>query len=342
MTSDTLSLTSITLIILGGFLFVGLWTYTYIYIKHITHLRYERLHARAVSLFSHVNADDATATPHIIAGLSTMVGLIGLITLAIVAIQPFAEVDASLMLSLFSALTVLFFAATEIWTLWQTRRISHERGHKIDTFPQLIARLAKDLEKLEKAIRKDFKNKPHDHHRLYIVAPHFLFGMLSHPDADETIKYKEALTRLFERRRVCETPFPIEVICGTDFEIIAWHKGHIKDADSDELQTKNDEFEQYLKYLDERGTREGETGSFFTRISPVPDVQFMIIGNTLFEFTMNSKNKNTEILNTQVMYSRRTCESYINQFKFIKNIAPKNLAKNAVHNDPVTIPLVAQ
>lgn len=323
-------------------MFVGIWTYSYIYNKNIDHLRYQDLPSLIVSLFSHVNDEKATATPHVIAGLSTMVGLIGLITLIIVAIQPFAEVDASLMLSLFSALTVLFFAATEIWTLWQTRRISHERGHKIDTFPQLIARLAKDLDELEEAIRKDFKNKPHDHHRLYIVAPHFLFGMLSHPDADETLDYRDALRSLFERRRACETPFTIEVICGTDVEIETWHKRHIKTVDSEELQTKNEDFEKYLEDLDEMGRREGETGSLFTRISPVPDVQFMIIGNTLFEFTMNSINKNTEILNTQVMYSRRTCEAYINQFRFIKRIATQNTTESTNQNAPIDLPLVAQ
>jgi hypothetical protein len=51
------------------------------------------------------------------------------------------------------------------------------------------------------------------------------------------------------------------------------------------------------------------------------EVQFMIVGGVLFEFTLNSQNDYTSIRDTQVVRDERTIRAYIAQFELLSRLA---------------------
>lgn len=184
---------------------------------------------------------------------------------------------------------------------------------------------------MEKSIREDHNFKAQPHHRLYAVAPHFYFGMLSFPNDAVTQRYRNALTDLCQARSSSKNGFPIEIICGDEGLIRKWHEEYYKKTSDPDLKIAEADrlFEQLISDMNSRGLRiEGDHGqenfeenSLFIRMSSLPDVQFMVIGNKLFEFTMNSVNSSTEIYNTQVISDSRQCNAYVNHFLFIKRLA---------------------
>ena len=277
---------------------------------------------RLLTVFSHIADSNTTPTPHIFAGVLLLMGTSGLVSTATVWIARPHPFDLSLVLSVFSGLTVVFFIAVEIWTLWQTRRLFFSQGYVVADFRRLIVQLTEELNLLERSVRIDHKMKPQKHHRVYVVAPHFFFGMLSFPDSKETLDYRNSLTNICALRKSCASAFDVQFICSDSDSIAKWHVGFFTERDNPQqkVQDANTAFEALVQEMDTKGLREGES-SMFTRLAHVPNVQFMVIGNKLFEFTMNSANNSTSIFNTQVLSDSRQCDAYIEQFKFVKRLA---------------------
>jgi hypothetical protein len=65
----------------------------------------------------------------------------------------------------------------------------------------------------------------------------------------------------------------------------------------------------------------------FKRATRIPPVQFMIIGNKLFEFTIDESGPPYEIFNTQVISDRRYIRAYLETFKLIKEAFVVNEAE---------------
>ena len=306
----------------------GVWLYYHrIYSSNYAHFRGKTRSQAFLALFSHVDSVHTGPAPHIISGVLTLAGGVGLISLAVLRFLIPSKFDAAMTLSLFSAIAVLFFAAIEIWTLWQAKRIAFDKGYIVSDFKTLIRQLTEELKLMEQSIRIDYELQPERQiHRFYAVAPHFFFGMLSFPRERITRDYRNALVDLCEVRGACTESFPIDIICSDDASIHEWHMKYFRlsrDKDA-KIKSADETFNALLNDMDREARRPDETDySIFSRMEDVPKVQFMIIGNKLFEFTMNSANNSTNIFNTQVVSDARLCDAYIEQYKFIKNLALK-------------------
>lgn len=305
------------------------------------------LRDRILSAFSHVDDSHTGPGAHILAGVMSLVGAAGIVaTLLLMWLQP-ETFSVSLILSAFSALTVVFFAAMEIWTLWQTRRIFFSQGYVVNDFRRLIVLLTRELQTLEDSIREDYKGKPQPYHRVYAVAPHFFFGMLSFPLERETRDYENALLNICALRKNCHGAFDIRFICSDENSIHEWHERYYSQHPEKikKVEEADAKFENLIQQMDQKARRTEEDGSstIFTRLSDVPKVQFMVIGTKLFEFTLNSENNSTDIYNTQVISDSRQCNAYIEQFKFVSRLseAPQHRPQ-PVANGHVLTPDVAQ
>lgn len=304
---------------------LGLLSYYHlIYAPHKSFFAGKSAWDRIYTAFSHIDDSKTGPVPHIIAGVLTLTGTSGLVSIVVVRLFD-SEFRVSILLSVFSAITVIFFAAMEIWTLWQTRRIFFGQGFVVNDFKKLIQLLTEELNLLDNSIRVDHKFLPQQNHRVYAVAPHFFFGMLSFPGSTEERDYKNALLNICELKERCASnTFDLQIICHDELSIEKWHEDYYasvaEDARNELIEDANRKFEGLVADMD-KAVYGNKNGSIFTRLSNVPNVQFMVIGNKLFEFTMNSKNTSTSIYNTQVISDSRQCDAYIEQFKFIQDLS---------------------
>jgi len=300
-----------------------------------------------IDLFSHIGRVEANAWGHVLPGVSIVTGTCGLLTAIVISGLSETE-NISLALSVFSALTVVFFLIFELWVLWQTRRLAFKEGYVIYDFHTLIERITEELEKMNRDIRDKHYSDPKQFHRLYICAPHFFFGILSFPGTHLTTKYLNALKQTCvlakEVHDKHEASFPVKIICGDKDVISNWHEGFVPKSDNAEraslLDELTNEHEKHLKAMaSPLELNLSETSSFSSRkyasgktfkhrlirAHEKAKVQFMIIGNTLFEFTMNSENSSTNIYDTQVIHDQRTINAYVNQFNFIAKLVDKSV-----------------
>ncbi|MEK0159811.1 hypothetical protein WLQ65_11835 [Pseudoalteromonas piscicida] len=315
------------------------------------------------SIFIHIDHHKARLSSHIIAGLLLIGGVGGLFTSITLGLLN-KENDVGLGVSIFSAYTIVFFFVVEMWVLWQTLRTNFEQGHVIADFQELIQKLTEALRNLEDDIRQHYLNGSEEafvNQRLYIAAPHFIFGLMSFPTHKIFSQYIESLRAVFKLAAELEEKnrmrLPIKIIFGSDEVITDWHRDRMKarfdtgltSKDVSESEKKlNREFEKHIEdifqpvgldvqqkhfsttdnefnekiYLSEKENCESSLPEqYFIRMKQSFEVQFMIVGGVLFEFTLNSQNDFTSIRDTQVVRDERTIRTYIAQFELLSRLA---------------------
>lgn len=225
-----------------------------------------------------------------------------------------------------SGLFSVFIALITFWTLNQTKKIEHQQGHKIVEFKTLINRLNDEISKLEKSFRNDYKNDAQYFHRLYYITDHPFFGAMSYPDEDATKDLQlnlEKIKKIIKYNK--ETKFKFEIICCNLGGITKFITEYYNSVTPDAIKTEK--IKTAIEFF-ESNIEEYTHLKIATRVNDVPTFpQFMIIGNTLFEFIIEAKNPQTQIVETQVITDKKRCDIYIKTFELLKD----RLAKNNSH-----------
>jgi hypothetical protein len=300
----------------------ALFVYSYfIYQRHKAAFAGATFVDRLLSAFSHVDDPNSGPLAHIFAGILLLIGLASLVSaITLLLIRPL-NFDLSVTLSVFSAVTVIFFGTMDIWNLWQTKRLFFRQGYVVPDFKALIVQITDEINVMRKSIALDYNGIPQQHHRIIGISPQFYFGMLSYPNSDEELNYRNALTNVCSiKASASGRSLPITIACGDVETINDWHKRfYLGDPDfANKCSKANEKFERLIE--DMAFAADVKNDTLFTRIKGIPSVQFLIVGNKLFEFTMNSGDHKTEIYNTQVLSDSRQCAAYIKQLEFILSL----------------------
>jgi hypothetical protein len=281
-----------------------------------------------VDLISHVPSPNSGPGFHVLAGTSLVGGLsIGLATVLSDIAVPFSDFTPAVV-STASLLIGLTFSSVSLWTLWQARRLDFQAGYKIHDFHDLIARINRDLTALFESLQGVYQLRAQPYHRVYLVTTQPFLGMLSYPNSTETREFQEhfrTLARLtadtirLHKRGDSSHDLDFQVICGDPLAIKEFHRSfyHQSARTPEELAALDDSVEREIQQMSDVIMAAGGTGPFL-RTRDVPRVQFMIIGNKLYEFTLDPGNSVTEIFNTQVLHDSRYCEAYIQNFSIMK------------------------
>jgi len=281
-----------------------------------------------VDLISHL--PDSTSGPgaHIFAGVFFASGVSGIISIIIADAISSPDQLHGMIISTNSLLIAALFSSVTLWTLWQARRISYQSGYQIHDFHDLISHVNNDLEDLCDSISNVYNMKPQPFHRVYLVTKQPFLGMLTYPVSPETRKFKQHLITLssYAANSIAAkeggkaiNPLVFEIICGTENVISQFHKEYYQGGSKSKQEIKQlgEDVELEIRQMDEKLQAVGAHGPFYRTVK-VPKVQFMIIGNKLYEFTLHPGNSVTEIFNTQVVTDSRYCNAYIETFSILR------------------------
>ncbi len=316
-------------------IFIILGSYSYFKLfRDFRVLREQRtISERLVDLISHVPDPKAGPGPHIFAGVTLIFGIALAFGTIVADVSSEPEDFLSYVISLSSLIVGTLFSAISLWTLWQTRRLEYQAGYKIFDFHHLIIVLNKELDNLLSSLR-NYQKKPQPFHRVYLVTTQPFLGMLTYPNSKETSKFESSLfecARLYSdlvlefNNNSIPRMFEFQVICGDKSAISEFHKKYFTANGTTEskLADLDDTVEIKIKQMNELARTQNKKNKItenlgpFLRMDHVPKVQYMIIGNKLFEFTLESGNSLSEIFNTQVVSDSRYCNAYIENFKIL-------------------------
>jgi len=294
-------------------------------------------------LISHVPEAKAGPGAHIFAGVSVVGGIaVGLAAVILDVVVP-TERSAGTIVSLSSLILGVVFSAIALWTLWQTRRLDFQLGFQISGFHDLIVHINKEIKDLIRSVQSAYAMRPQPFHRVYLVTTNPFFGRLSHPHSPETTDFLSYLFTLAQfvaqthRASVADAnaePLVFKIICGTSEAINNFHREFYGTRPGAEelIARADDDAERAIREIDKWAVDAG-ADPIFCRKSRIPRVQFMIAGNTLYEFTMDSVNNQTEIYNTNVSRDSRYCNAFIDNFGLLLNSsdgsAPSTIGKSA-------------
>jgi hypothetical protein len=300
---------SILLITFSSFTALGLLCYLHIYWHNRETLQNNSLRNAFMAVFSHVDRTDAGPFPHMFACLFTLFGIAGLLSLLIVNVENENSFNFGLTLSTFSVVTVAFFIVLEVWTLWQARRLAFNQGYEVIEFKELTRLIGDALQRQRKSITQHYKGIPQSFHRVYVLAPEFYFGHMSFPDSEERVNIKMGYQEAFSRSRTSN--LKLQIICGDKDLAGRFHKEYFGDGAEDSVRRADDTFEEFLETIPRANLK---------RANKLPPMQFIIIDNTLFEFSLASNNNHSEVFNTQVISDSKTLNIYIRQFEYFWEI----------------------
>ena len=295
---------------------VGVAVYWLIFARYNEVFEFLSFRNAAVDLVSHLPEAKAGPTMHVAGTVLLLSGLCIAIALVLADLLfPGGELTTGV-LGVASILLSISFSIISMWTLWQTRRIDFTAGYKIADFGDLIAAANDEIEKVLASYRLyDFQAQPF--HRFYLVTTQPFFGMLSYPTSAQTAQFKSHLIQLADYSKKA-SPFDMHLLCGDKEAVKQFHAqmvDRLKLLD-DEKKRKREAYDLEVENaISDLVARSG--AGVVVRRPKVPPVQFMIVGNKLFEFTLETGNVQSEIFNTQVITDSRYSAAYIEVFKML-------------------------
>ncbi|HEX8624696.1 MAG TPA: hypothetical protein VF782_06420 [Allosphingosinicella sp.] len=315
----------------AGLLAIAFTIYAYLCWKNLPILESQRTPRTFVDLFSHLPVTESGPAPHVIAGASLLTGLSLLV--GIFLADRMGEEERFFEITIASAglLIAVSFSFVTIWTLWQTRRIDFRAGYKIFDFLDLIKKLNLELDALTKSYVEVYDKRAQPFHRVYLVTTEPFLGSLSYKDLPAQKAFRNHLEELSKLRAQSlrskangDQTFEFHVVCGDAETILKFHREFYNGANQpvEEIERAAKEANQDIARFNQMVQEAGGEGPFY-RTNRIPPVQFMVIGNKLFEFTLESQGSMTEIFNTQVVFDTRFCRNYIETFdvfrEFVRN-----------------------
>lgn len=274
----------------AGLVIVGGALYSCIFVRH-------RLAFRGLSrwnvlsnLVSQAPSDDARAYPHVLAGVLTCTGgclLLG----AWIGSMTFVRNNFSYHGTALTSSGLVFgvlISFISFWTLCQTKRIERLQGYEIEGFERLTELMAEQLDKINREFR-DSHMEANRYHRFYLATTNPYFGVLSFPNSHATSDFRSAVLdaannvelsghRPFELRLICGTNAAMEEMSRQFFNQSLAYRG--KDAIQQECERANSATDKFLKDI------ENHAPGTIVRSNFIPEIQFAIIGNTVYEFIL--------------------------------------------------------
>lgn len=319
--------------VLAGLLFIciGLGCYRMIFVKQRDYFRRKNSKSEVLAdLIAYVPDESSRAWPHIVAGVTGCIGFC-LICGSVFAF-PFSRSSESFQGMAASAAGVSFsilISGISFWTLYQTKRIAHENGYKIANFTELVDELTRELGRLQEDFLTTHNQRAVAHHRVFVITTNPFFGILSYPTSDFTTKYRLALHGIADcvksslnynqiHNHVQGADFCFEIICGDNEALLEFHTnfyGNTPDAANRAQQTTN-LVEQEIQHIQQAAGNQ----IIFTRVRQIPPTQFMVIGNLLYEFTLETAEGRSEIYDTDVKEERRACDRFAQTFRVLKQL----------------------
>ena len=293
-------------------------------------------HARRslVDLFSHLPVAETGPAAHVVAGASLVSGLA--LLSAIFLADGLGENGRFFEITMASAglFIAVSFSFVTIWTLWQTRRLDFQAGYKIFDFLDLIKKLNHELDVLIDSYVNVYAGRAQPFHRVYLVTTEPFLGSLSYKKSRETDIFRGHLEKLSTLRadslRVNngDEKFHFHVVCGDHNTIQKFHESFYRCSSTplEEVRRGAERANKDIDRFNEVVQEAGGVGPFY-RSNRVPPVQFMVIGNKLFEFTLESQGSMSEIFNTQVVFDTRFCKNYIETFDILRELAGPTVSK---------------
>jgi len=322
----------------------------YVYISRIVPLKKKELSDKGFLrnleyYIAYVPSDDSKAAHHIVAGVCTSIGfciVLGICIAAVVIYRDHGGIDFHHIIFESAGLVFAFLiSGISFWTLWQTKKIEHLQGFNVTDLTSLLKLLNKEVNR----IAADYDSKHHkkalDYHRFFLITANPFLGILSYPDDDDTNSFLGSLNRLktikvIEKSNQNTDKFKFEIICANkenmkDFHLDFYSKREINQnkfetVENIELPKETKEKIENANVITENLLEEFayDSHSIVTRVNSVPKFpQFAIIGNTVFEFTLETTSPFTEVTETHIVVDRKRADMYEETFKLLKKTLDK-------------------
>ena len=303
----------------GALVLLGLGTYSFIILRNRHHFDLKNNTRELVGeVFAHVDHSRGSALPHIIAGISFIGGLAILLASA-VAILIFGDsASLNVRLALASISIGILFSSISLWTLWQTRRITFGYGTTITEMEDLVRHLNIEIDKLIASFRDVHKSHAQPYHRFLLVTTQPLFGSLTPIRKELSEHFQSNLRKLATCQRDTidpESPFSFQIVCGDQPLINEFHREYFGKNDN-EINRMNDVVESLLADLERDSL---DTHTVVIRKASIPPVQFAIVGNSVFTFSLQTADATTVIDGSRHADIRHVA-AYRRTFEFLKEI----------------------
>ncbi|NJD23498.1 MAG: class I SAM-dependent methyltransferase [Melioribacter sp.] len=209
------------------------------------------------------------------------------------------------------------------WTFWQTKQIDHKLGYNINGFKNLVQELTQRLNKLNEDFTNTHKHHAHKFHRVYFMTTNPFFGMLSENLAEERDPFQKALQLMalnvsYSKNGILNNnskqEFIFKVACGNKFALDKFHR----DFYGSDIETANKKTNETLALMEQMESLAGR--QIFYKLNVVPDTQFMIISNDLYEWILeaNPNQQLSDVFSTGVKEEdQRICDRFKNTFEKI-------------------------
>jgi len=209
----------------------------------------------------------------------------------------------------------ILIAVISFWTLWQTKRIEHLQGANIDGFRMLTVSITESIEKLTDNFEKHGK-KASSHHRIFFLTTNPHFGGLSFPLTSEQEDFERAFLKAADFASA-DPKFDVSVLCGSPTTIKTFNENWLtKNGMQDRLEDTTAIVERFIRELNEHAKRE-----VVIRKNDISDMQFAIVGNTVFEFILYIPEHGgpTGIAGARKIEDGLVCRRFSHHFKVLRN-----------------------
>jgi hypothetical protein len=292
---------------------------------------------------AYVPSDDSKAWHHIVAGVCTSIGIclvIGVGIAALIVCQDHDGMDFHHVIFESSGLVfAIFISGISFWTLWQTKKIEHLQGFNVSDLSALLKHLNKEIKRIIDDYNSKNNKRALDYHRFFLITSNPFLGLLSYPNDEDTQNFLGSLESLktikvIEQSNKNTDKFRIEIVCVDEEHMKIFHtefysnrekkqnnNGKKKNNDlSDEVKEKI----QKANSITENLLKEYNGHNIITRVKEVPKFpQFAIVGNKVFEFTLEARSPFTEVTETHIVVDRKRADMYEKTFYLLKNTLSK-------------------
>lgn len=297
---------------------VSLSVYALLYWRNRRDLRALRPAHRLVAVLAHLPNSSAGPWPHIVAGVLGITSLSSLVALGLNH-RLFDPSQDDFTLELTNFIFGILLASTSIWTLWQTKRIETNQGVELLGFRGFVGHLSKEMTFLRKNFRER-SAKAFTHDRFLLITTNPMFGQLSFPHADEAEDYSNALVNL-AHCHAADPMFKMEILCGTREELDRFHAKYLglnPDSLSDDQRKKVEKLTAAVEAKIEHLNREAQN-IVVKRCMRIPHVQFAVVGNTVFDFVLESGDGHTEVHRVRMSAEKMIADRFEEFFRVIES-----------------------
>lgn len=276
-------------------------------------------------IISHIPSSESRPWKHVKAGMSFCIGicLLGGSTIGVVFNNQNINVHA-LSITAAGLVFAVLISFISFWTLWQTKRIEHIQGYRITHFRSLITKLNEEMKYLVSDYAVANEKNAQDHHRFLFITTNPYLGYLSFPNEEPTEEFKNLFHSLVDHVRESlvsqasnHNQIRVEIVCGN---LRALHKFHLdfyngKPDGVAKAKKATREIEARFKSINDM-----TQGKVLRRVRNIPrSPQFAIVGNTLFDFTLDARAPYTEISETNIVADRKRCDIYTHTFNLLRD-----------------------